>query len=44
MTRAADIDAPTPVQVRRAFGSPDQRPLVVAFTRGASRQVTALEK
>ena len=44
ITRAGDTEVPTPAQVRRAFGSPDQRPLIVAFTRGASRQVTALEK
>jgi hypothetical protein len=44
ITRADRTDAPTPAEVRRAFGSAGDRPVVVAFTRGAARQVTALGK
>lgn len=44
ITRADDTDAPTPAQLQRAFASARERPLIVAFTRGSSRQVTALEK
>jgi S1-C subfamily serine protease len=44
ITRAAGADAPTPAQLQRAFASARERPLIVAFTRGTSRQVTALEK
>jgi hypothetical protein len=44
VTRVDSTAAPTPAQVRRAFASVGERPLIVAFTRGASRQITALEK
>jgi hypothetical protein len=44
ITRADGTDAPTAAQIRRTFESKDPRPVIVAFTRGASRQVTALEK
>jgi hypothetical protein len=44
ITRADGTDAPTAAQIRRSFESKDPRPVIVAFTRGASRQVTALEK
>jgi S1-C subfamily serine protease len=44
VTRAASTAAPTPAQLRRAFAVAGERPLVVAFTRGATRHVTALEK
>jgi len=44
ITRANGTDAPTPAQLQRAFASARERPLIVAFTRGTSRQVTALEK
>jgi S1-C subfamily serine protease len=44
ITRADQIDAPTPAQLQRAFASAGERPLIVAFARGTSRQVTALEK
>ena len=42
ITRVGSIDAPAPAEVRRAFGT--RRPLIVAFNRGTSRQVTALER
>jgi S1-C subfamily serine protease len=44
ITRADGTDAPTPAQLQRAFASARERPLIVAFTRGTNRQVTALEK
>lgn len=44
ITRTGGTEAPTPAQIRRAFASRDRAPLIVAFTRDASRQVTALEK
>lgn len=45
ITRIADIEAPTPAQVRRAFAStPDGRPVLVAVTRGEIHRVTTLEK
>lgn len=45
ITRVADIEAPTPAQVRRAFASAaDGRPVLVAVTRGETHRVTALEK
>ena len=49
--RAGDVishvdstDAPTPAEVRRAFGLPRERPLIVAFTRGTTHHVTALDR
>jgi hypothetical protein len=44
ITRADGTDAPSPAQLQRAFASARERALIVAFTRGTSRQVTALEK
>ena len=44
ITRADGTDTPTPAQLQRAFASARERPLIIAFTRGTSRQVTALEK
>ena len=44
ISRVDTIDAPTPAQVRQAFASPRERPLFIAFTRGTTHQVTALEK
>jgi S1-C subfamily serine protease len=44
ITRADATDTPTPAQLQRAFASARERPLIIAFTRGTSRQVTALEK
>jgi hypothetical protein len=44
ITRVDSTDAPTPAQVRQAFASPRERPLFIAFTRGTTHQVTALEK
>jgi hypothetical protein len=44
ITRADGIDAPTTADIRRTFASKDPRAVIIAFTRGASRQVTALEK
>jgi hypothetical protein len=44
ITSADGTEAPTPAQIRRTFESKDPRPVILAFTRGASRQVTALEK
>ncbi len=44
ITRAGSIDAPAPAEVRRAFGAAGKVPLIVAFNRGTSRQVTALEQ
>jgi hypothetical protein len=44
VTRIDRTDAPTPAEVRRAFAAAGERPLVVAFTRGTTRRVTALGK
>jgi serine protease DegQ len=44
ITRVGSIDAPAPAEVRRAFGAAEKVPLIVAFTRGTSRRVTALER
>jgi hypothetical protein len=44
ITRAGPADTPTPADVRRAFAAAGDRPLILAFTRGPIRQVTALEK
>lgn len=45
MTRIADIRAPTPGQVRQRFNaSLDGQPVLVAFTRGGTHHVRALEK
>jgi hypothetical protein len=44
ISQADTTDAPTPAQVRQAFASPRERPLFIAFTRGTTHQVTALEK
>lgn len=44
ITRVDSIDAPTPVQVRRAFASADGRALIVGFTRGTTRRVTAIDR
>ncbi len=44
ITRADGPDAPTPAEVRQAFASPRERPLFIAFSRGSTHQVTALEK
>jgi hypothetical protein len=44
ITRAGTTDVPDPAEVRRAFAASGERPLILAFTRGTDRQVTALEK
>jgi hypothetical protein len=44
ITRAGSADVPAPADVRRAFAASGDRPLILAFTRGTNRQVTALEK
>jgi hypothetical protein len=44
ITRAGSFDAPAPAEVRRVFAAAGKVPLIVAFTRGASHQVTALER
>ena len=44
ISRVDSTDAPTPAQVRQAFASPRERPLFIAFTRGTTHQVTALDR
>jgi hypothetical protein len=43
ITRADGTDAPSPIDIRRAFSAPGDHAVIVAFTRDASRRVTALE-
>ena len=45
MTRIGEIRAPSPAQVRQTFDdAPRERPVLIAFTRGATHHVSALEK
>ncbi|MBI4263706.1 MAG: PDZ domain-containing protein [Acidobacteria bacterium] len=45
ITRVGEVRSPTPAQVRRAFTTvADGRPVIVAFTRGETHHVTAVEK
>jgi S1-C subfamily serine protease len=44
ITRAGAADVPDAADLRRAFAAAGDRPLILAFTRGLNRQVTALEK
>ncbi len=44
ITLANTTDVPTPIEVRRAYDDAGGRPLIVGFTRGTSRHMTALER
>ena len=44
ITRVGSTDVPTPAELRQAFASPGGLAPIVAYTRGTSRRVTALEK
>jgi S1-C subfamily serine protease len=44
ITRVDTTDVPTPAELRQAFTASRDRALIVGFTRGTSRRVTALEK